>query len=100
MGDKLAKPPVIEAICEFRVRDAAWTEKDVDRIFVHLGGEFPNRASVADINVDVATGTFSNRPRWQMKRSDDSAMVQVSPALPPLSGAFIVNHLRPYDQWD
>jgi uncharacterized protein (TIGR04255 family) len=98
MGEKLAKPPLIEALCEFRFGiTGPWTADVVDRLSERVGSDFSVRSESETMQIDLGTHppATHKHPVWQLKRPDASAMVQVSPA-----GALVINHLRPYDRWE
>lgn len=103
MGEKLASPPLIEALCEFRFKESdKWDWTIPGRLFDQIGSEFSQRNQVNAFGIQVSLGP--GRPvtshieaspeRLQFKRPDGSAMVQVGPHL------LTINHLRPYPQWE
>ena len=103
MGDNLKKPPLIEALCEFRFDPSSpWDWTVPGRLFDKIGQEFSERAQVQGLGVQIQIGPgpapaahLSTGPeRVQLKRPDGSAMVQVGPNL------LAVNQLRPYPQWE
>jgi uncharacterized protein (TIGR04255 family) len=96
-------PPLIEALCEFRLKESdKWDWTIPGRLFDKIKNEFNLRTQVNALGVQVSVGP--GRPltshietspeRLQFKRSDGSAMVQIGPHL------LVVNHLRPYPQWE
>jgi uncharacterized protein (TIGR04255 family) len=103
MGDKLKKPPLIEALCEFRFDPSSpWDWTIPGQLFDKIGHEFSERSQVQGLGVQIQVGPgpaptthLSTGPeRVQLRRPDGSAMVQVGPHL------MAVNHLRPYPQWE
>lgn len=103
MGERLARPPLIEAICEFRFDPGSpWDWTIPGRLFDKIGDEFPERAQVNAIGIEVQLGPrvppvphiLSGPERVQLKRADGSAMIQLGPNL------LAVNHLRPYANWE
>jgi uncharacterized protein (TIGR04255 family) len=103
VGEKLSSPPLIEAICEFRLAAGEdWDGTLPGRLFDRISSEFPERTQVRQVGVhvelhgdgDSQAHITQASDRVQLKRSDGSAMVQIGPNL------FAVNHLRPYPSWD
>jgi len=103
MAEKLKYSPLIEALCEFRfVPSSSWDWTIPGRLYAEIGKEFPERAQVEGLAVQLVLGRekTSAQPvtrgteRVQMKRADGAAMVQVGPHL------LVVNHLRPYTSWE
>jgi len=103
VGERMASPPVIEALCEFRfvpTEDWDWTLPG--RIYERVKGDFPERADVhakaLRVPVEAGQGTslevLESLERVQLKRSDGTAMVQVGANL------LVVNQLRPYNGWE
>lgn len=102
MGERMAKPPLIEALCEFRFEAGTpWDWAVPGQLFSRIADEFPDRAEVASFGVQIQGGpgiqpsaTLATAPeRIQFKRKDGTAMVQVGPNL------LVINHLRPYPDW-
>ena len=103
MGEKLRHPPLVEAICEFRfLENGAWDWTIPGRLYERIQGEFPDRAQVQAINVQIEPSVeglgavlgASIPDRVQLRRTDGSALVQVGPQM------LTVNHLRPYPSWE
>jgi uncharacterized protein (TIGR04255 family) len=100
MGEKLKKPPIVEALCEFRFdASSPWDWTIPGQVFDKIKDEFSVRAEVRQLGVHIPPGmgvpAWSQGPgRVQLKRPDGSAMVQVGPNI------LAVNHLRPYPQWE
>lgn len=94
MGDRLSKPLLIEAICEFKLPLEQWNDALPEALYERVRSEFSQRgAMTTEVVVDLDQRIFSERPRFQFRRADDAALVQVGP------GLFAVNHLRPYENW-
>lgn len=103
MGEKLAKPPVIEAICEFRFAETApWEWTIPGQLYDKIGQEFADRSQLQGMGVQIKASqsappiaTIQPAPnRVQLKRQDGSAMVQIGPHL------LAINHLKPYPEWE
>jgi uncharacterized protein (TIGR04255 family) len=103
MGEKLASPPLIEALCEFRFKESDnWDWTIPGRLFDQIKDEFNLRTQVNALGVQVSLGPGkpvtshieTSPERLQFKRADGSAMVQIGPHL------LVINHLRPYPQWE
>lgn len=103
MGEKLAHPPLVEAICEFRYSDQeVWDWTVPGRLYERIRQDFPERLKMQGLGVQVQQE--ANRPpiavvqseasRVQLRRSDGSALVQIGPHL------LTINHLRPYPSWE
>ncbi len=103
MGEKLTSPPIVEALCEFRfVPSDTWDWTIPGLLYEKIKGEFPERSQFKGLGVQIHLGP--NAPpaadmrtgpeRVQLKRSDDSAMVQIGENL------LAINHLRPYPDWE
>ncbi|MCK4591205.1 MAG: TIGR04255 family protein [Candidatus Latescibacteria bacterium] len=102
MGEKLASPPIVEALCEFRfVPSDAWDWTIPGLLYEKIKGEFPERSQFKGLGVQIYLGPNSppaadmrtGPERVQLKRSDGSAMVQIGENL------LAINHLRPYPNW-
>ncbi len=103
MAEKLKYSPLIEALCEFRFAPSpSWDWTIPGRLYDLIGGDFPERAQVDGLSVQFVPSPKNASPqqvikgpeRVQMKRTDGTAMVQVGPNL------LVVNHLRPYADWE
>lgn len=102
MTEKLKFSPLIEALCEFRFAPSpSWDWTIPGRLYDAIGRDFPERDQVDGLAVQFAFGSdkpsakpvIKSPERVQMKKADGSAMVQVGPNL------LVVNHLRPYENW-
>jgi uncharacterized protein (TIGR04255 family) len=104
MAQALKNPPLIEAVCEFRLAPGSeWDWTIPGRLYDRIRREFPERSELHRIgvavrhppNVPSAPALIEAGPdRVQLKRPDGSAMVQVGPRM------LAINHLRPYDRWE
>ncbi|MBI2921577.1 MAG: TIGR04255 family protein [Planctomycetes bacterium] len=103
MGEKLQKPPLVEALCELRFDPASpWDMTFPGLLYERVRNDFPERVQVDALEIDVGSSLGRARlapvqrkvDRMQFSRPDKSAMVQVGPHL------LTVNHLRPYPTWD
>lgn len=104
MSEILKNPPLVEAVCEFQFDpNSKWDWTLPGRLFDKIGKEFSERADVHRLGLTIqqAGGKVSQPSvieagpdRIQLKRPDGSAMVQIG------SRQLIINHLRPYPNWD
>lgn len=103
MGEVLASPPLIEALCEFFfVPPTNWDWTLPGSLYAQIRDEFQvkNQLDSVTFPIHVTPGQAVAQPatrapqRVQFKRADGSAMVQVAPNL------LVVNHLKPYQEWD
>jgi uncharacterized protein (TIGR04255 family) len=101
MGEKLKSQPLIEALCEFQFNLAGSNELTPPGLFyAQVKEEFPLQTSVNEYSFQVGLGDlegipqFMNPQRLQLKRTDGSAMLQLS------RGRLIVNRLQPYISWE
>lgn len=104
MGERLASPPLIEALCEFFFGPpTTWDWTLPGSFYAQIRDEFPDKTQ----KDPAVTFRFHGSPtsivvpptarfpeRVQFSRRDGSAMVQVAPNL------LVVNHLRPYEDWE
>ncbi|NUN50188.1 MAG: TIGR04255 family protein [Candidatus Brocadiae bacterium] len=102
MGDKLRKPPLVEALCELRFDPASpWDMTFPGLLYERVRAEFPDRVQLDALEIDVGNSPARVRAapvqrkadRVQFSRPDRSAMIQIGPHL------LTVNHLRPYPSW-
>jgi len=103
MGERLEKPPLIEAICEFRFKpDEKWDWILPGRLYDLIHDDFPERKQVDGISFQLSvekakpsTSQFSKSPeRIQLWRKDQTAMVQIGPHL------LAINQFPPYPSWE
>lgn len=103
MGEKLAKPPLIEALCEFRFKaDSGWDWTIPGRLYERIKEEFSERVELNMLGMEVtmgrgkpvATQIHTGPDKIQLKRPDGSAMVQVG------SHLLVINQLKPYHGWE
>lgn len=105
MSKKLKFPPLIEVLCEFRFtpsNDWDWTLPG--RLYEQIGEEFNKRSQVSqfafqlqsDDNTDNTDSpqVIRTPQRVQLRRSSDSAMVQIGP------DTLVVNYLNSYSSWE
>lgn len=103
MGEKLKSSPLIEALCQFIFEPsegADWTLPG--RMYDLIKGDFPLRSQARGLKMQVQMGqeskakinTEDSIQRVQLRREDESAMVQVGPNL------LVINHLCPYENWE
>ena len=103
MGDRLRKPIVVEAICEFRfVADTPWDWTIPGQLYDRIQADFPQRSQIQGMGFQLQASpsmppvaTIQTGPeRVQLKRTNGSAMVQVGQNL------LAINHFPPYPSWD
>ncbi len=84
MGERLAAPPLIEAVCQFSfINDGTWNWTIPGLLYEKIGSEFPVRSQQLNVPQTLL-----------FKKSDDSAIVITGPYL------LSINHLKPYTGWD
>lgn len=102
MGAVYAKPPILEALCEFRFEPGpSWDGALPGLFYAEIREDFPKRRERRDVQLGVRTaeepmtpqvqGTLV--PRMQFLREDEQALIQMAPNL------LAVNQLRPYPTW-
>ncbi len=101
MGKKYSRPPIIEAVCEFRLTaDTPWDSTVAGRFYEKLESEFPHREQ----KLVLEEAEFTREPHGFQQRmratervlffSEDRRMlIQVGPRL------LVVNALKPYPSW-
>jgi uncharacterized protein (TIGR04255 family) len=104
MSELLKNPPLVEAACEFQFDPSSkWDWTLPGRLFDKIGNEFSERMDVhrMGLTIQQAGGKVSQpsvieagTDRIQLKRPDGSAMIQIGPR------QLIINHLRPYPNWN
>lgn len=95
------KPPVIEAVCEFRFEGSQpWDWTIPGLIYDRIKSEFPKKRqqNVLEVAMQPGEGKISQEvkagiAKMQFLREDEAALVQIGPDL------LAVNHLRPYPSW-
>lgn len=105
MGQPLRLTPLVEALCEFKftpsVSNLGWDMTLPGRLYERIREEFPNRSQASEVGIQFQLQPNSNNlpqviqglERLQLKRSDESAMVQIG------SNVLIINQLK-YETWD
>jgi uncharacterized protein (TIGR04255 family) len=96
------KPPVIEALCEFRFKSSQpWDWTIPGLVYEQIREQFPKKRQENVLEVAMQPG--ENKVLHQMKagvarmqflNEQENALVQVGPDL------LAVNHLPPYPKWD
>jgi len=105
MGEPLRLAPLVEALCEFRFAsfdNAEWDLTLPGRLYELIGKEFSVSFPVSEVRFQIQhpVGTVSpsqviiGPQRVQLRRADESAMVQLGPNL------LVINHLQPYQSWE
>lgn len=104
MFEPLARPPLVEAICEFRFEPSEqWDLTVPGRLYDLIQDEFPHREQVQGFGFSLHVGEGASAPvptvqggldRVLMAREDGSVLVQTGPHL------LVVNHRLPYPGWE
>lgn len=101
MGKKYANPPIIEAVCEFRLPpDSQWDLTIPGLIYEEIKNEFPNKEQrlVQEIGIIQSPQGVQQQMRTTERMfflSDDRrSFIQVGPRL------LAVNRLKPYPHWE
>jgi uncharacterized protein (TIGR04255 family) len=101
MGKKYAKPPVIEAVCEFRLSPATkWDPAVPGLIYSRVKEDFPNREQRQIREIEMSE--MPDGTQQQVRTSevavflshDRKAFIQVGPRL------LAINCLKPYPSWE
>ncbi len=101
MGRIYEKPPVVEAICEFRFESSqAWDWTVPGLVYSEVREDFPKKKERHSIELGLQTGSAKTShsvkeevERMLFVREDDKALIQVGRDL------LAVNHLAPYPDW-
>ncbi len=100
MGKKYAEPPVIEAVCEFKLpADSEWDLTIPGLIYERVSAEFPHKEQhlVQEVNMKQSSeGTqhqIHTSERAVFLSDDRKAFLQMGPHL------LAVNCLKPYPSW-
>lgn len=100
MGRKYAKPPIIEAVCEFRLTPGCtWDLTIPGVIYEEVKSDFPNKEQ-RHVQ-ELGTSQDASEPQLQSRMtervvfltSDRKTFIQVGPRL------LAINTLKPYDSW-
>jgi uncharacterized protein (TIGR04255 family) len=104
MGAPLAAPPLVEAICEFRLAPgSAWDWAIPGLLWERLQADYPTRKQLFEQVIVVGTAASSSPSvptpmppieRLQFFSTDESRLVQVGPNL------LAINQVRAYPGWD
>ncbi|MEJ7817006.1 MAG: TIGR04255 family protein [Rubrobacter sp.] len=104
MFEPLARPPLVEAICEFRFEPSEqWDLTVPGRLYDLIRDDFPHREQVQGFGFSLQVGQGAGAPvptvqggldRVLMAREDGSVLVQTGPHL------LVVNHKLPYPGWE
>lgn len=100
MGRKYANPPVVEAVCEFRLApDSTWDLTVPGLVYEKIKDEFPHREQRSIHEVEITQGPEGLQQQVRTTErvlffSDDRKMlVQLGPRL------LTINCLKPYPTW-
>jgi uncharacterized protein (TIGR04255 family) len=101
---QLAKPPLVEAVCEFRFDPSGeWDWTVPGRLYDRIQNEFPRREQTQGFgfSLQLGEGLQSAVPAIQggldrvlMSREDGSASVQIG------QNQLVINHRLPYPGWE
>jgi len=100
MSKKYRNPPIIEALCEFKLEPSVpWDMAIPGMVYERIRDKFPKRRQGKALEVSMTAGpggvehqVFTTE-RMQFLREDEKALIQVGPNL------LAVNHLKPYPNW-
>jgi uncharacterized protein (TIGR04255 family) len=93
------KPPLIEAVCDFRFSSSQLWDWTIPGLFYEqIRSDFPNKNQLSTIEttVDVSEGKVvqQTQPKMQFISGDGTAVIHVGP------DNLTINQLRPYDGWE
>ncbi len=101
MPRRYKKPPIIEALCEFRFEGSQpwdWTVPGL--VYEKIREQFPKKRQENILEIAIQPGQDkilqqmkAGVPKMQFLRDDESALIQVGPDL------LAINQLRPYPSW-
>jgi uncharacterized protein (TIGR04255 family) len=98
---KYRKPPVSEAVCEFRFEPSStWDLTIPGLIYDRIKQDFPKRKLAKAVEFSVVAGPEGiaqqsmTTDRMQFLREDEKALIQVDRDL------LAINHLKPYPTWE
>ncbi len=101
MGRKYENPPLIEAVCEFRLTpDTAWDLTIPGLLYENIKERFPRREQRLIHELEITTGPegiqqqVRTSERIFLFAKDDRMFVQLGPRL------VAINCLKPYPTWD
>ncbi len=98
MGELLTKQPLVEALCELRFSPSnKWDLALLELLRTQIKDEFPEyrilQGAVEPVKFEHEIIKAELFPVFQLKRLDESAMVQASFNL------LVINQLQPYTNW-
>ena len=99
MGERLAHPPLVEAVCEFRFHDdTPWDWSIPGRLYDRIERGFPVREEIRAVPAPAGGGPNQAGPvtvtRLRFKTQDGSRIVQCGPRL------LAMNQLANYTAWE
>jgi uncharacterized protein (TIGR04255 family) len=101
MGKKYAKPPLVEAVCEFRVsEDTKWDLTVAGLLYEQVRDSFPIREQRLVQNIEIRQSHEGVQQQTKTEErvfffnNERSAFIQVGARL------LAVNCLKPYPEWD
>lgn len=103
MRQNYRKPPIVEALCEFRfVPSQPWDWTIPGLIYTEVKEDFPIKHQSKPLQVRLndetqevsVQNTVSNVDRMQFLRKDERALIQIGPDF------MSVHHLKPYSNWE
>jgi len=101
MGKKYAKPPIVEAVCEFRLTpETRWDLTVPGLLYERLKGSFPQKEQRMIPEVELIQGPeglqqqIRTSERIMLFTKDKKMLVQVGPRL------LAINVLKPYPHWE
>lgn len=100
MGRRYKNPPLVEAVCEFRlIQDTHWDLTVPGLFYEGVKGEFPHREqrSVQELQITQESQGFRQEVRLSERillfSPDRRLLIQIGPRL------LVVNALKPYPTW-
>lgn len=100
MGKKYKNPPVVEAVCEFRLtQDTAWDMTVPGLIYERLRDEFPEREQRVVSEMELTQGAegiqqhIRTSERVVLSTKDKRMLIQLGARL------LVINVLKPYPSW-
>jgi uncharacterized protein (TIGR04255 family) len=97
MPKKYKKPPILEAVCEFRfAASSKWDLAIPGLIYEQVKADFPQREQTQEVKVEArgAPPQISLMGRVAFKRQDGKQFIQVAPRM------LSINQLAPYEDWE
>jgi len=98
---KYKNPPLVEAVCEFRIRSAQkWESTIVDAVETNFKDTFPRRQDIPGVLSEVRsessgfTQSLRQIRKTELSTDDRSHLLLIS------ENQFAISHLKPYASWN